>query len=271
MPEILEKRPEYWSVYKAGRKGAYARLKIYGPLGTFESRRKGGLIAQQRRRECPEKYKALGCNLRKVVAHPSHSPELAEAFGILLGDGGINPAQVTITLNAIDDKKYALFVKDLFEDLFKIKVSFNKRRSRGDIITLTMSGVNMVEFLVEQGLKVGNKVRQQVAIPSWIMRNQLYTRACVRGLMDTDGSVFTERHCYKDKVYSYKVLTLTNYSRPLIKQCRKILQNLKIKSIINNEKRFSVRIKTRIKKYLDLIGTNNPKHYRKFLDSGGVA
>lgn len=270
LPEILEKRSEYWSVHKAGRKGAYARMEIYGNPGTAEGRRKGGLISQQRRRENPEKYRAIGCLLRKVVNYPPHSQKLAEAFGILLGDGGINSSQVSISLNAVDDSEYATFVKNLFESLFKIEVTSRKYKNRRNTLILVISGVNLVEFLVKQGLKVGNKVRHQIAIPGWIMKNQLYRRACARGLMDTDGCVFDEKHHYKGKVYSYKALTFTNYSYPLMKQYIRILQNLKIKTIINSRKRISIRRNEQIERYVRFIGSNNPKHLKKLSDFGGV-
>lgn len=270
LPKILEKRPKYWHISEAARKGAYARKKIYGPLGTLESRRKGGLVSQQRRRENPEKYREMGCFVRKLINKPPHSLKLAEAFGILLGDGGISRTQAVVSLNSVDDKEYVVFVKNLFEDLFKIKISFYGRQSRGNVIDLVMSGMNLVDFLVKNGLKIGNKVKQQVAIPDWIMKNQFYSRACTRGLMDTDGCVFTEKHSHKDKIYSYKCLGLTNYSRPLIEQCQNVFQNLKIKVIINSDKRITIRTKERIKRYVRFIGTNNPKHLRKLENLGEV-
>lgn len=62
LPKIVEVREENWSARKYARKGALARLQKYGPPGTPEGRRRGGIVSQRRRRENPEFYKALGVN-----------------------------------------------------------------------------------------------------------------------------------------------------------------------------------------------------------------
>ena len=47
----------------------------------------------------------------KKVLLPKHSVHLAEFFGIMLGDGGINnPWQATITLNAIKRSSLCPFI-----------------------------------------------------------------------------------------------------------------------------------------------------------------
>lgn len=66
IPPGIRLVPDFWYVSKGAKKGALRRLKLYGPLGNLESRRKGGVISQQKRKDDPEKYKALGCIVRKV-------------------------------------------------------------------------------------------------------------------------------------------------------------------------------------------------------------
>ncbi len=84
--------------------------------------------------------------------------------------------------------------------------------------------------------------------------------------MDTDGSVFVEKHFYNGKVYAYKVLTLTNYSQLIIQQSQKILDELGFNYNISNNKRLNIRYKKQIKKYFQEIETNNLKHLRKILN-----
>lgn len=93
LPEIKEIRKEYWSIHKAARIGAIKRNEIYGPPGNAESRRKGGLVSQQRRREKPEFYRSLSCIVRNEFHKPTFSSDLAELVGIILGDGGITNTQ----------------------------------------------------------------------------------------------------------------------------------------------------------------------------------
>lgn len=70
---------DFWYVTKGARKGALRRLELYGDLGTPEGRRKGGINSQLRRKENPEKYRLLGCNLRKKFKIEKSSIEFAEA------------------------------------------------------------------------------------------------------------------------------------------------------------------------------------------------
>ena len=39
------------------------------------------------------------------------------------------------------------------------------------------------------GIKPGNKKQNNVGIPNWIFDSKKYLRACIRGLIDTDGGV----------------------------------------------------------------------------------
>jgi hypothetical protein len=85
----------------------------YFKLGTIESRIKGGKMSQQCRRENPEKYRQLGCNVKKEFITPAYSAEFAEVIGIILGDGAISNYQVRISLDQHRDKEYADFVTDI--------------------------------------------------------------------------------------------------------------------------------------------------------------
>ena len=119
---------------------------------------------------------------RKVVTLPEPSVELAEFFGIMMGDGGIgSPWQAVISLNAIADKSYAEFVARLCKKLFAIAPSITKRKSR-QVLLLRISSTTIVDFLVEEGICRGDKLRNGLQIPSWILQEAEYRIACVRGL-----------------------------------------------------------------------------------------
>ena len=96
--------PDYWSVKKAGRKAGLIVARKYGGPGTPEGRKKGGKVSQQMRRMNPDRYRH--CNLKKIIKRPNNSSRLAEFFGIMLGDGGINSdSQITISLHRYDHKE----------------------------------------------------------------------------------------------------------------------------------------------------------------------
>ena len=138
---------------------------------------------------------------RKVVTLPEPSVELAEFFGIMMGDGGIGcPWQATITLNSDADRDYLPFVQDLCLKLFGFNPPASKRKNRKAMV-LRISSTTVIDFLVERGLCRGDKLAQGLRIPLWILNESVYRQACVRGLMDTDGCLYIHRHSVAGKQY----------------------------------------------------------------------
>ena len=261
LPTEFKVLKQYWYIQKYARKGALVRQKIYGLLGNAETRRKGGMISQQLRRENPEKYLLLGCKARKQIKPLVHSTELAELCGILLGDGGITSYQFNITLNKFVDKEYSDFVKKL---LFKVFQEHPYVKERKNVIVLILSGVNLVEALEKVGLKRGNKVVHQVGIPNWIMKNKKFAKACLRGLMDTDGCVYLHNHISGGIKYQHLGLNFSNHSRPLVLGAHKILSENSIRASLVESKGVWVYSLGEVKKYFKIIGSSNPKHITKF-------
>lgn len=261
LPKGHEVLSQYWYIQKYARKGALARQKIYGLLGNIETRRKGGLVSQQRRRENPKKYLLLGCKARKQVRPFEYSVRLAELCGILLGDGGIANSQFTVTLNKFVDKAYSVFVESLLLKIFKEKPY---KKERKNVIVLILSGINLVEALEKIGLKRGNKVTHQVGMPEWIIKNKDYAKACLRGLIDTDGCVYLHNHISLGTKYQHLGLNFSNHSRPLILGVHKILSDNGIKSSLVEGKGVWIYSLDEVKKYFKIIGSSNPKHIDKF-------
>lgn len=143
--------PDFWSTFKAGKKGGLAIAKKYGGPGTPEGRRKGGLVSQEKRRLFPELYP--NCNLPKIISDPKNSSDLAEFIGIMLGDGGISSyTQATITLHKKDSKEYILIVCDLIKRLFDINpaVYFSNHGSRKNVGVITVSSTSFINFLINK-------------------------------------------------------------------------------------------------------------------------
>lgn len=78
--------------------------------------------------------------------------------------------QVRTTLNGDTDRAYGGYVVDLAQRLFGARVTVGEPKGE-KVLCLTMTGTNLVEFLVSKGLHRGNKVKQQVDIPKWILSN----------------------------------------------------------------------------------------------------
>lgn len=254
--------PDHWHIKDAAKKGAFARYKIYGNPGTLEGRRKGGKTTCRKLLSNPELAKKIGFILRKKIYHPNkRSIKFAELIGILIGDGGITDYQVTVTLNKETDKEYVYFVVKLFRDLFHLKATTKERRDE-KTCTIVISSKGLVEYLIKVGLKNGNKIKQQVDIPKWIKDDKKLKIACLRGLIDTDGSFYTDIHKIKNKYYFNPGIAFTTYSIPLFLSVKKILKDLNYHP--TGKRNIFLRRENEVIRYFKEIGFDNPKHALKF-------
>ncbi|MBI2345319.1 MAG: hypothetical protein HYV03_00180 [Deltaproteobacteria bacterium] len=266
IPPNVVVKDDFWYTKKAGILGGHAHIQQYGNPGTPEGRRLGGIRSLITHRETQSSFKQ-----RKAVQNPGRSAELAEMCGIILGDGNVSYHQVSITLNRDTDSKYVQCVMQLMKRLFGIDVFV---RQIGKTATLVATGINLVEILLRYGLRRGNKIQKQVDMPSWIKTHSSYARACVRGLIDTDGCVYIDRHRHGNKVYRNICLAFTSYSKPLLGSVHRLLLSFKIQSSMyrNNIK---IRKRKNVYRYYKTIGTQNQKHAEKlerfFSEPGEVA
>ena len=251
--KILE---EFWSKSLAGKRGAQRRYELYGNPGTEEGRKLGGLRGMETLRRKGKEFFAL-----KEIRIPNHSEKLAEFIGILLGDGGITKRQVIITLHKFDDKDFGMYTKNLISELFSIEPPIFEREST---LNLVISRTKLVNFLVDQGLQIGNKVRNQIDIPEWIKKSAPYTRACVRGLFDTDGCFYIDKHRYKDKIYYNCAMNFTNKSLPILSFFKSSLESLKFCPTQKTKFGVFLRREQEILDYFKKVGSSNPKHKNKF-------
>lgn len=196
---------------------------------------------------------------------PRYSKDLAEFAGIVMGDGGISRRQITITLNRITDKEYIVFVARLIKKLFDVNPGINQNSQYiADNIVVSRTGI--VDFCAKElGLKIGNKIRQQIDIPYWIKDNEKYYISCIRGLVDTDGSIIFHKYKSSGKYYCYKKLSYCSRSFPLLKSVGNIFKKLNIKHRFTKNN-YEIRIESQkeLAKYFDLIGSHNPKHLKRY-------
>lgn len=258
LPPIVEEKEEWWSAKSWSARANVIRMKIYGPPGTPEGRSKGGKVSQLRRRLYPEKYAGTGVILRKKFIFPDDSAKLAEFIGIMLGDGGLDKYQAKIILDSVSDKNYVDFVASLINTLFKVKPSLYYRKKRA--VTVCISGSNFINYLVEKGLCVGNKLKANIGIPAWIKRNNEYSKACIRGLIDTDGCFFKHGYKVKGKLYEYKKISFVSYIPQLMTDVYKQLLLLGFSPKIQDGKRLFLYNQNESIRYFKEIGTSNPKN-----------
>ena len=233
-------------------------MEKFFKLGTIESRIKGGNISQERRRQDPEKYRSLGCKVRKVFRAPEYSAAFAELVGIILGDGAISNYQVRITLDRWRDRDYAVFVADLMVNVLGVAPSLAVREC-DNTISLTLSGIALVEMLENFGMKRGNKIVHQVSFPQWVKNDLELSVACVRGLFDTDGGLYFHQKNKK----KYLGWCFASRSAPLLADVQNTLRKMDFNVKKSGGYKLYMYRLSSIERYLYLVGSHNPKNSRK--------
>ena len=196
--------------------------------------------------------KAKYCNRRTDVVIPKkYSEELAELFGIMLGDGHVSHFQSVVTLGT-KEAPYAEYVRKLFAKVFRAKAKISIRADGYRDVYL--GSTEVAEWFKKHGL-VSHKVRSQVSPPKWIFSNKTFLRGFIRGMFDTDGSIYRLRFGLQ--------ISFTNYSVPLLGALQSALIKLQYKPSSISGPRLYVTRRSEIKRFLKEIKPRNPKHIRR--------
>ena len=130
----------------------------------------------------------------KYIKIPSFCEDLAEETGIHLGDGCMNIFKrkggityyYSITLHALDDKDYIDYIINKMEELYNIK-PYIRKLPNNNTLQVTYFSKALVEFKRQSGLLMSPK--EDIKIPEWICNNKNFMTACIRGIVDTDGTI----------------------------------------------------------------------------------
>ncbi len=264
LPGNLKSKDKFWYTTKGAYNGGLAMYRKYGCVGIDPEYRKKKWFEWWKQRGKFKNHPILNNPL--PINQPIKSEELAEFVGIILGDGGITKNQVTITLHHVDDEKYGKFIIKLIKKLFSVNPSIY-HKPKYSVNNIVISRIKLVKLLTEKlGLKIGNKIRQQIDIPRWIKANKNYQIACIRGLMDTDGCLVIHKYKVNRKQYCYKKLDFCSASKPLIKSIMKMLKVFDFSPrLSHNGRNVWIDGQEEVKRYFQLIGSNNPKHKKRLL------
>lgn len=251
------------SYAQRGYLGALRRYELYGNPGTPEGRSKGGRRSVEFFRSHPDIARQRGFHTLKEIKIPSRSVELAKFIGIMLGDGGIRSKyQLTVSFNYKTDWEFAKHVARLIKRLFAVEHIILKRKDSlgADIV---VSSARVVDFLLKQGIKAGNKIENQVDVPAWIKRDTEFQKACLRGLVDTDGSLYCHKYKVNNKWYEYLKLDFTSCSRPLLRSAYAIFSKLGIRASLKGV-HITVSAKAEVNRYLAIVGSSNMKFVERW-------
>ena len=246
---------------KLDKKGNYSRY-ILDKLEENWGKRKGGI-------------NSMGST--KKINFPKDSNELAEFYGIMLGDGNSHKTSFynsrtdkrgTYTIKIVGDARFdneylVEYVKPLIENLFDIKVRVGKFKPKENFqnskngMFIEAHGVELINFLESKGFKPGNKIVNKLRIPKWITSKDNLLTSCLRGLYDTDGSV------YKITNQNSHQICFTNYNLGLLNDVRDSLLRLGINCSNISKHDVYITKRSELRKFLKLIGFSNHRHINK--------
>jgi DNA-binding transcriptional regulator WhiA len=177
---------------------------------------------------------------------------LAYIVGVSLGDGNLsNSNKRAVRLRVTCDNKYPKIINEIVKHLKIIlpnnKVGLINRKTATDVYCYS----NKLESFLGWKALSGSKEKQKVTVPDWIVNNKIYTKECLRGLFQTDGSI------YMDRKYLYT--NFTSIIPTLINRVKTMIENLDFKPKIqktlqfNNKTKYVIRMSRDTKKFIEMI------------------
>ncbi len=120
---------------------------------------------------------------------------LAYLIGLALGDGNLsNPNGRATRLRITCDARYVRLaedIKNVMRDVFpKNKVSLVPKGMKCFDISVYSNRLNAV---MPWRVGKGPKGVQHARVPEWIRDNKIFSRECLRGLIQTDGCIYHDR------------------------------------------------------------------------------
>jgi len=190
------------------------------------------------------------------------SEQVAELTGSILGDGNIydkRPTYVELCGNPTTDLEY-------FKRILIPIVNHELNREpqlfvRDGGLRFRINSRAFVAWLKEIGIPSG-EAKASAIIPDFILKNRALLVCCIRGVFDTDGSVYFDlRPAYK-RPYPRIDLHMTNAR--LLEQMDRLLNDFGIKhSFVRKKGSLITAGVDSLTKFLMVIGFSNPRHIRR--------
>jgi len=208
--------------------------------------------------------------------------DLAELIGIHTGDGCISKnkrySEYYLGGDIKEEKEYhnkwvsLLFNKKIMIPLFNKKVKYKEYPKTG-IYGFYIFNKDLVNFFRKLGINHGSKIN--IEIPKQILKNKNLSKRFLRGLFDTDGSIYFDRNkSSKNQLNNRPNIKLGTVSLKLANQVFDMLKKLDLnprmkkpyKGKRDKNKVYTVLIyrKKDIEYFIKKIGFKNPKHYTKW-------
>lgn len=139
-----------------------------------------------------------------------HSTTLAYIIGIALGDGNLScPNGRATRLRITCDTKYPEIINDI---IFALELLFPNNTvaqvHRPDHCIDISVYSNTLNQCMPWQVGKGSKHDQNARVPKWILHEKNFTKCCLKGLLQTDGSIYTDR--------TYQMVNFNNMTEGLV-------------------------------------------------------
>lgn len=198
-----------------------------------------------------------GVSYEKSIGELEKNVELAEFIGVVLGDGNIREFsdieegkhitvyKTRVTLHQ-DEEKIINRVKELFSKISgRDPKTYSSKNSKA--FNIYVYSKELVERLKHVGLTSGDKKENQVSVPKWVKEDKKFEKACLKGLIDTDGTIYVRKHD------SYEVIQFKNASDPLLKDFKQMCEDFDISVSKGGYRTVQIASQAEVDKFIDLI------------------
>lgn len=197
---------------------------------------------------------------------------ISELIGTIIGDGcirykpEISQYYLEIVGNKDEEIEYFHYLENILKEEFNLKAHI-KIRERG--LRLKVYSKLFIEFLIDELNMPSNKEKgQNIIIPKQIIENPELLRCCLRGIVDTDGSLFLSKKSHRQ---DYPIIEISTTSKKLALQLKEILSN-KFRIGFRNYQpkgfltiyRLSLNGEEMVDKWFDEIGFSNQRNINRY-------
>jgi len=210
---------------------------------------------------------------------------LAEVVGAFIGDGCLSTYNegarrrtvVLFTGSWKNDERYyreriAPVIRETFGGHRKIY-----HRKDDNSIRYVLCDRRIIDFFVKLGMPVGLK-GNRLSIPEEILEDEKLTRACIRGIFNTDGSVYrrySKKYASHARAYrNYAVIQFKMESRSVIRCLKSRLEGCGIRvnriTKVLNCSVIRVTDQKSVHRFANEIGFTHPYHKKRYCEILGI-
>jgi intein/homing endonuclease len=192
--------------------------------------------------------------LKKEPLKIKMNDPMAEILGVLNGDGHISNSNYEIcVVGSILEQDYFDYLKILFENQLGLKFSIQPQHTK---LKLRAYSKRLTNILNEKfGLPKGSKLGK-LKIPKQTLTRKKWLRSYLRGLFDTDGSIYLRRE--RDLVINF-----SSADSNFLSQANEALKTLDFYPSIHKNNLYIYR-NNEVKRFIKTIKPANSKHLKRY-------